>query len=50
MRWSPSAAIELIGFTHYLFQRSTWLINSQCYLQDLYVERGRTGAAVSVAR
>ena len=28
---------ELVGFTHYLFQRSTWLINPQCYLQDLYV-------------
>jgi GNAT superfamily N-acetyltransferase len=28
---------QLIGFAHYLFQRSTWLLNSQCYLQDLYV-------------
>ncbi len=36
---------ELIGFTHYLFQRSTWLINSQCYLQDLYAEKRRGGAA-----
>ena len=35
---------ELIGLTHYLFQRSTWLINSQCYLQDLYVrEAARSG-------
>jgi hypothetical protein len=25
---------EIIGFTHYLFQRSTWLINSQRHLQD----------------
>jgi GNAT superfamily N-acetyltransferase len=28
---------QRIGFAHYLFQRSTWLLNSQCYLQDLYV-------------
>ncbi len=35
---------ELIGFTHYLFQRNTWLLNSQCYLQDLYVsEAVRSG-------
>jgi GNAT superfamily N-acetyltransferase len=34
----------LIGFTHYLFQRSTWLLSPQCYLQDLYVgEAARTG-------
>jgi GNAT superfamily N-acetyltransferase len=35
---------RLIGFSHYLFQRSTWLLNPQCYLQDLYVvgaDRGR---------
>jgi GNAT superfamily N-acetyltransferase len=37
---------ELIGFTHYLFQRSTWFLNSQCYLQDLYVgEITRGGGA-----
>jgi hypothetical protein len=35
---------ELIGLAHYLFQRSTWFINSQCYLQDLYVsEATRSG-------
>jgi GNAT superfamily N-acetyltransferase len=35
---------RLIGFTHYLFQRSTWLLNPQCYLQDLYVaEANRSG-------
>ena len=35
---------RLIGFSHYLFQRSTWLVAPRCYLQDLYVspaERGR---------
>src|SRR5271166_349419 len=28
---------KLIGFAHCLFQRSTWLVNARCYLQDLYV-------------
>jgi GNAT superfamily N-acetyltransferase len=40
---------ELIGFTHYLFQRSTWLINSQCYLQDLYVSEAARGSGVGRA-
>jgi GNAT superfamily N-acetyltransferase len=40
---------ELIGLAHYLFQRSTWLINSQCYLQDLYVGEATRGAGVGRA-
>ncbi len=40
---------KLIGFTHYLFQRSTWLINSQCYLQDLYVAEAVRGGGVGRA-
>ena len=40
---------ELIGLTHYLFQRSTWLINSQCYLQDLYVSEAVRGSGVGRA-
>ena len=40
---------ELIGFTHYLFQRSTWLLNSQCYLQDLYVSEVERGSGVGRA-
>jgi GNAT superfamily N-acetyltransferase len=40
---------ELIGLTHYLFQRSTWLINSQCYLQDLYVSEAARGTGVGRA-
>ena len=39
----------LIGLTHYLFQRSTWLINSQCYLQDLYVSEAVRGGGVGRA-
>jgi GNAT superfamily N-acetyltransferase len=40
---------ELLGFTHYLFQRSTWLINAQCYLQDLYVSEAVRGSGVGRA-
>ena len=40
---------ELIGFSHYLFQRSTWLINPQCYLQDLYVGEAERGGGVGHA-
>ena len=28
---------RLVGLSHYLFQRSTWLVEARCYLQDLFV-------------
>jgi GNAT superfamily N-acetyltransferase len=49
----------LIGFAHFLFQRSTWLVNARCYLQDLYVSpmersggvgRALIGAVAAAAR
>jgi GNAT superfamily N-acetyltransferase len=40
---------ELIGLAHYLFQRSTWLLNPQCYLQDLYVGEAARGSGVGRA-
>jgi GNAT superfamily N-acetyltransferase len=40
---------ELIGLAHYVFQRSTWLLNSQCYLQDLYVGEAIRGRGVGRA-
>ena len=40
---------RLIGFSHYLFQRSTWFLNPQCYLQDLYVAEENTGGGVGRA-
>jgi len=40
---------RLIGFSHYLFQRSTWLLNPQCYLQDLYVVEANRGGGVGRA-
>ncbi len=39
----------LIGFSHYLFQRSTWLVNPRCYLQDLYVAPAARGGGVGRA-
>ena len=39
----------LIGFAHCLFQRSTWLINARCYLQDLYVSPDQRSAGVGRA-
>ena len=32
---------ELLGLTHYLFHRSTTLIEPVCYLQDLFTARSR---------
>ncbi len=29
---------KLIGLAHYLFHRSTWLAESACYLNDLFVD------------
>jgi GNAT superfamily N-acetyltransferase len=40
---------SLIGFSHYLFQRSTWLLKPQCYLQDLYVSEEKRGGGVGRA-
>jgi GNAT superfamily N-acetyltransferase len=40
---------ELVGFAHYLFQRSTRLLNPQCYLQDLYVSESTRGRGVGRA-
>ncbi len=40
---------NLVGFSHYLFQRSTWLVNARCYLQDLYVRPDAQGGGVGRA-
>jgi GNAT superfamily N-acetyltransferase len=38
---------RLVGFAHYLFHRSTWLVGPACYLNDLFVDPGgrRSGVA-----
>ena len=46
---SRPAGTSLVGFAHYLFQRSTWLVNPRCYLQDLYVGPEARGKGVGPA-
>lgn len=36
--WALGAFMDgkLVGFTHYLFHRSTWALTNYCYLEDLF--------------
>jgi GNAT superfamily N-acetyltransferase len=40
---------ELLGLTHYLFHRSTTLIEPTCYLQDLFTNEAARGKGVGRA-
>ena len=40
---------RLVGFTHYLFHRSTWAVQELCYLEDLFVEPAARGQGVARA-
>ena len=40
---------QLLGMTHYLFHRSTTLINHSCYLQDLFTLETARGKGVARA-
>lgn len=40
---------QLLGLTHYLFHRSTTLINPSCYLQDLFTIEAARGHGVGRA-
>lgn len=40
---------QLLGFAHYLFHRSTTLINPCCYLQDLFTIEAARGHGVGRA-
>ena len=40
---------KLLGMTHYLFHRSTTLINHSCYLQDLFTIETARGKGVARA-
>jgi len=40
---------NLIGVTHYLFHRSTTMVERVCYLQDLFTEESARGAGVGRA-
>jgi GNAT superfamily N-acetyltransferase len=39
----------LIGIVHYLFQRSTWMVGPNCYLQDLFTAQEARGKGVGGA-
>jgi len=40
---------ELLGLTHYLFHRSTTMIEPNCYLQDLFTAQAARGKGVGRA-
>lgn len=40
---------RLVGLVHYLFHRSTTLIEPNCYLQDLFTDEGTRGKGVGRA-
>lgn len=40
---------RLAGFAHFLFHRSTSMLNSNCYLQDLFTEENLRGRGVGRA-
>ena len=40
---------ELLGLTHYLFHRSTTMIEPNCYLQDLFTNAAARGKGVGRA-
>ena len=41
---------KLLGLTHYLFHRSTTMIEPVCYLQDLFTAEAARGKGVGRAR
>ena len=40
---------RIVGIVHYLFHRSTWMIEPTCYLQDVFVEPAARGRGVARA-
>lgn len=40
---------EIVGLVHFLFHRSTWMIEDTCYLQDLFVVENRRGRGIARA-
>ncbi|MBE7183361.1 MAG: GNAT family N-acetyltransferase [Methylobacterium mesophilicum] len=37
---------RLVGVTHYIFHRNTWMLNPVCYLQDLFTAPEARGRGV----
>lgn len=40
---------KMVGIVHAIFHRSTWLPDTTCYLQDLYVDGSQRGRGVGEA-
>ncbi len=40
---------RIVGIVHYLFHRSTWMIEPTCYLQDVFVDPAARGRGVARA-
>jgi len=40
---------EAVGLVHYLYHRSTWSIEGNCYLQDLFTNEAARGHGVGAA-
>lgn len=40
---------KLVGIVHAIFHRSTWLPDTTCYLQDLYVDASQRGKGTGEA-
>jgi ribosomal protein S18 acetylase RimI-like enzyme len=38
---------RLVGFVHFIFHRSTWMVENTCYLQDLFVASDARGQGLS---
>ncbi len=46
---SGQAVDELVGIAHYLFHRTCWSVESNCYLQDLFTVSGLRGRGIGAA-
>jgi GNAT superfamily N-acetyltransferase len=40
---------RLVGFVHFIFHRSTWMIGPTCYLQDLFTDASERGTGIGRA-
>jgi ribosomal protein S18 acetylase RimI-like enzyme len=38
---------RIVGIVHYVFHRSTWMIEETCYLQDLFVQPAYRGRGIA---
>ncbi len=46
---AESAEGKLVGFAHYQFHRTTWMVAETCYLEDLFVDSAARGCGAGRA-